>query len=39
MKFFLLDPLDQSHVEIFRDEPIHPLPVTLDEEPKEQLFI
>ena len=39
MKFFLLDPLDQSHVEIFRDEPVHLLPVTPAEEPKEQPLI
>ena len=39
MKFFLLEPLDQSHVEIFRDEPVHLLPVTLAEEPKEQPLI
>ena len=35
----MLDPLDQSHVEIFRDEPVHLLPVTPAEEPKEQPLI
>ena len=35
----MLDPLNQSHVEIFRDEPVHLLPVTPAEEPKEQPLI
>ena len=39
MNFFLLDPLVQPHVEIFRDEPVHLLPFTLAEKPKEQPLI
>ena len=35
----MLNPLDQSLVEIFREKPVLSLPVTPAEEPKEQLLI